>query len=348
MTPLRVGILGAGWWAAANHLPLLRDREDVEITAVCRKGAEQLAKVQQAFDVPFATEEAEALLAHEALDAVVISTPHQQHAAQAVTALERGLHVMCEKPLAVTMKDALWVRDAARASDRHFLVPYGWNFSRLAEQAAAWIAAGEIGEVRQVVAQMASPMGDLLGGTPYAGTEGDMFRPDISMWSDPASGGYGWGQTVHLLGLLFMLVPARPVQVIGRTDRTDARCDLYNAGLLTLDTGATVAFSGAGTLPPRSKFQVDLRIYGTNGCVLLDMERERASLMRADRSTEDLSVRPGEGAYSCTEPVHRYVDLCRGKDDRNPATIEIAATGVAVVDALHASARSAAPVNLSL
>jgi predicted dehydrogenase len=61
----------------------------------------ELEKIRAAFDVPFATEDADALLAHDRLDAVVISTPHDQHAAQAVSALQRGLHVMVEKPLAV-------------------------------------------------------------------------------------------------------------------------------------------------------------------------------------------------------------------------------------------------------
>jgi predicted dehydrogenase len=50
---LRVGVVGAGWWAVANHLPLLKARPDVEqLTAVCRLGAAELARVQAMFDIP--------------------------------------------------------------------------------------------------------------------------------------------------------------------------------------------------------------------------------------------------------------------------------------------------------
>src|SRR5437762_1763419 len=95
---LRLGLIGAGWWATANHLPLLAARDDVELRAVCRLGAAELRQVKEAFGFRFATESATELVAHPDLDAVIVASPHTLHYEHARLALERGLHVMCEKP----------------------------------------------------------------------------------------------------------------------------------------------------------------------------------------------------------------------------------------------------------
>src|SRR5262249_29263360 len=52
----RFGFIGAAWWATANHIPVLRQRDDVELVGVCRPGAAQLRQVQDALGFPFATE----------------------------------------------------------------------------------------------------------------------------------------------------------------------------------------------------------------------------------------------------------------------------------------------------
>jgi hypothetical protein len=84
------------------------------------------------------------------------------------------------------------------------------------------LRGGAIGRVEHVVLQMASPLRDLFNGQPLAGTDAAVFRPPASTWADPArSGGYGWGQLCHALGLLFRiadgeaLVPTHVFAVMG-------------------------------------------------------------------------------------------------------------------------------------
>lgn len=69
---VRLGFIGAGWWATANHIPILAQRDDVELTAVCRLGKDELRKVKERFGFPFATEDA-AELVRQPLDAVVVT-----------------------------------------------------------------------------------------------------------------------------------------------------------------------------------------------------------------------------------------------------------------------------------
>ena len=95
----RLGFIGAGWWATANHMPILAGRDDVELVAVCRLGLAELQQVKEKFGFRFATECAEELVRQPGLDAVVVTSPHTLHHTHGMLALEQGLHVMCEKPM---------------------------------------------------------------------------------------------------------------------------------------------------------------------------------------------------------------------------------------------------------
>ena len=87
MGKLRVGVVGAGWWAVANHIPILRSRPDVELVGVCRLGRAELAKVQSAFGIPYGAEDFTAMLNEAPLDALVVASPHSLHGEHAVAAL---------------------------------------------------------------------------------------------------------------------------------------------------------------------------------------------------------------------------------------------------------------------
>src|SRR5579859_1154073 len=89
MASIRLGFIGAGWWATSNHMPIFAARDDVEMAAVCRLGQEELRQVKDRFDFAFATEDYRVLLS-QPLDAVVVSSPHTRHYEHAKAALERG------------------------------------------------------------------------------------------------------------------------------------------------------------------------------------------------------------------------------------------------------------------
>ena len=53
MRRIRIGVIGAGWWAAENHIPVLKSFPDVEIAGICRLGKEDLRKLQERFGISF-------------------------------------------------------------------------------------------------------------------------------------------------------------------------------------------------------------------------------------------------------------------------------------------------------
>ena len=179
-----------------------------------------------------------------------------------------------------------------------------------------------------------------MTGSDLAGTEKEMFRPDPETWANPKTRGYGWGQLVHRLGGVFYITDRVPKDVFAFVGRSDLGADLYNAATLRFADDATGALSGSATVPAGMPFQVDIRVFGDAGMVLLDVERERLSLRRLDGNNTDVSIAAGEGAYTCVEPVNRFVDLCLGKEVENCGNASVGLRSVEVVDAMLRSAKS--------
>jgi myo-inositol 2-dehydrogenase/D-chiro-inositol 1-dehydrogenase len=121
---MRVAVIGAGW-IAADHLDVLTKRSDVELVAVCdvdRSRAERLAP-----EGAGVYERWEDVLEREEPEAVWICTPPLVHREPALAALERGVHVYLEKPVARTPDDAAAIVEAAASSDAVIAVGYQWH-----------------------------------------------------------------------------------------------------------------------------------------------------------------------------------------------------------------------------
>lgn len=344
MTSLRGGVIGAGWWATEAYLPVLRAHPRVALMAVNRLGDAELEEVRQKFEIPNAFTDYRQMLAACELDAVVVASPHTLHFEHAMAALDRGAHVFVEKPMATSAADARALVQRAQQVDRRLVVSLGWNFSPMAAEAQAQISAGAVGEVRHVSLHMASALSDLFAGEGLLEAQDAFFRPQASTWADPAkAGGYGWGQLSHALGLLFRLTDLTPQEVFAFSGRSAADVDIYDAAAIRFTSGATGSLSGAATAPKHRGFQMDLRVFGTEGMLLFDIERERVEVRRHDGADVVMPVQSGDGAYSTDSALNRFIELCLGSGVVNPASGEIGARSVEVLEALYRSARSGQP-----
>lgn len=346
---VRLGFIGAGWWATANHLPQCAARDDVEMTAVCRLGKRELEQVRARFGFRFATEDYRELL-EQPLDAVVITSPHSLHYQHARAALERELHVMVEKPMTLRASEAWELVALARERKRHVLVPYGWNYKPFVEEAQRQLANNAVGTIEYVMCHMASPIRGLLSGTDVGDVAGGagLFAPDARTWADPAlaGGGYGHAQITHVLGMLFFLTPLRAEHVYAEMSNPGSQVELYDGLSVRFQGGVIGVVSGAGSVPPHNRFQVDLRIFGSEGMLLLDVERERLEVRRRDGRDFSMPIPAGEGDYTCDVPPHRFIELIRNLSERNNSSGEIAARAVELLDAAYRSARSGRVANV--
>ncbi|GAC1435312.1 MAG: hypothetical protein NVSMB65_09300 [Chloroflexota bacterium] len=347
---VRVGLIGAGWWATSNHLPLLAARSDVTLAAVCRLGRDELRRVAERYSIPFATEDYRALL-DQPLDAVIVASPHTLHYEHARAALERGLHVLVEKPMTTSAPEAWDLVRLAREKGVHLMVPYGWHYKPFLQEAHDLLQRGAVGRISHVSCHMASPILDLLSGRDHvdqdvsgsAAREDVLFGPTASTWADPAiaGGGYAHAQLSHATGLLFWLTDLRAQDVYARMRSVPgARVDIYDALSVRFENGAIGTVSGAGSVPDGGSFQLDMRLFGDEGQLLLDVERERVEVRRFDGHDVRVEVAPGEGAYACDGPPHRFIDLIAGTSTRNDSPGEVAARSVELLDAAYRSAQS--------
>lgn len=338
---LRVGVIGAGWWATAAYLPLLAADERVEIAAVNRLGAAELERVKQTFGATAAFEDYRDMLASVELDGVLVTSPHTLHFEHASAALRRGAHVLVEKPMTTTAADARRLVALAEQTGRHLLVPYGWNFTALAREARRLVQQGAIGEIEHVNLQMASALTDLFSGEGLAEAREHMFQPASSTWADPQkAGGYGWGQLTHALGLLFRTTELAPTGVFAVTRPSRVGVDAYDAAVIRCANGAQGVLSGAATVPKPWGFQVDLRLFGTQGMLLLDIERLRLVVRRHDGADKVVDLAADAGEYSPAPVIDSFVRLCAGEAVDNDSPGVVGQRAVEVLDALYRSAAS--------
>ena len=154
MTPtrLRWGLIGAGDIARKRVAPALRDSPRCELVAVSRARAELAAEFARAFGAPKWHARWQDLLADPSVDAVYIATPVNLHAEQTIAAAEAGKHVLCEKPMAMSVAECDRMIDACRAHGVALGVAYYRHFYPAVRRVNELLASGELGQ--PVVAQI--------------------------------------------------------------------------------------------------------------------------------------------------------------------------------------------------
>lgn len=191
---IRIGILGTGGMARA-HAEAFARIPGVQLAACLDVVPGRAAAFAKRFAIPFATEDRDAFFA--AVDAVSIVTPDRFHAEPTIAALAAGKHVLCEKPLTVTLDEARQVEAAAaRRPGLIGMVNLSYRRSAAAEQAAKLMASGKLGELRHVQAHYLQSwlVTDLWG---HWSSEAFLWR----LQSAAGSGGVLGDVGVHILDL---------------------------------------------------------------------------------------------------------------------------------------------------
>ena len=147
---VRVGVVGAGRIAAFVHLPSLRlSPEGCEVAAVASRDPSSARAFAERWEIPRVHPTWEALVADPELDAVVICPPSDLNFPVASAAIAAGKHVLCEKPLAITSREARMLADAAdRAAGRVHMVAFTFRFAAALRYLRRLVEEGHFGEIR--------------------------------------------------------------------------------------------------------------------------------------------------------------------------------------------------------
>ena len=335
---VRVSVIGAGWFAAQNHIPVLARRPEVELDGVCRIGVAELERVRSHFKFNFASEDYREVLARRP-NAVVISTPHHLHYEQTCAALAAGAHVLIEKPMTLDPDHAWDLVDRARAAGKHLLVANGYHYLDHLDTIRAALRDGAVGTIEHVLCTFVSATRAVFeGDVGLKRWSTTFFRPERTTWQSPdQGGGFAYGQMSHSIAMMLLLTGLEPEAVCGRTFCRNG-VDLCDAGIVRFRNGAVASLSGAAAMPEGERGMLRLVITGSEGVLEVEMDRDRAVLRRLDGAHRTWNIPDGAWTYHCEGPPNALVDLCQGRgENRSPG--EIGAATVDVIAALLASAR---------
>ncbi|WP_133717400.1 Gfo/Idh/MocA family protein [Methylocaldum gracile] len=252
----RLGFLGVGW-IGRNRMAALAEEGCAEIVALADPSPEALKEASHLAPGAALSERPESLF-ENSVDGIVIATPSAAHARQAMAALERGLAVFCQKPLARTRQETRSIVDAARRADRLLGVDLSYRYVRGMAEIRDAIRRGDLGEIYAV---------DL--------TFHNAYGPDKPWFYDLALAGGGCVMDlgVHLVDLaLWMLDFPDVTEVVSRLyargkllAKPAAEIEDYAVAEIGFRGGAVARIACSWRLSAGRDAAIDFSFHGTGG-----------------------------------------------------------------------------------
>ncbi|MBR0575101.1 Gfo/Idh/MocA family oxidoreductase [Proteiniclasticum sp. BAD-10] len=180
MKPIRVAFIGCGKIAQVRHIPEFAAHDGAEIAGYYNRTPERAKDMAKKYGGAVYSS-VEELLADDGVDAVVISVANRLHAAYTLAALSAGKHVLCEKPMALTLKDCRAMVEKAKETGKHLLIGHNQRLTPAHRKARALVEEGAIGKVLSFRTTFG-----------HGGPEGWSIRPGKDTWFfDPENAGMG-------------------------------------------------------------------------------------------------------------------------------------------------------------
>ncbi len=252
-----MGIIGCGGVASA-HLPAQQALDSIRTVAVCDIDERAARSRAREFDVPAVYTDWRKLLADDNVEAVAILLPHHLHCEVAVAAAQAGRHILCEKPMAISLEETDRMIAAADAAGVVLMIGQILRFRPANIRARELIRDGAIGEVRNVLRRR-------LG-------KSESFRSEWARRPEEAGGWVLYGFGAHEIDMILWLTDshARDVFAQGRLtnpywgdiDELTLQMALGEDAMATYEHSLNTPF-GAW----------DCMIIGTEGAMLVESER---------------------------------------------------------------------------
>src|SRR5207302_1106951 len=112
---MKVGLIGTGFGTRV-HMPAMRADSGIEVVAICSAQRARAEAAAKEWGIPFATDDYRELIDRDAVELVDVCTPPESHAEMTIAALQAGKHVLCEKPLALSLAEATAMEQASAAA----------------------------------------------------------------------------------------------------------------------------------------------------------------------------------------------------------------------------------------
>jgi predicted dehydrogenase len=316
--PLRVGVIGAGTFAADCHIPELQSHPDAAVVALCGRTAAPTREMADRFHVADVYTDYRELCARPDIDAVTIVTPDALHRDQALFAFAHGKHVLCEKPLGLNVAEARDMLVAAEASGRIHQVGFIFRYNVGIAELRRRITAGEIGRPFYLRIQYDN----------WEGLRSD-WRATWRERHELAAGGVLFNVGSHLFdiaryvlgpiesatGFLFTVPRQRLDKKTGAA--TTIETDDFANCWFQFKSGVRGQWCVSRVTPPFGEYGY-VEVIGTDGALKASLSRGRIDLLKSSRPDDPAwkeLVLPPEARdntqHALTGLMHGFVDSCR-------------------------------------
>jgi len=302
----RVGIIGAGAIAQECHFPGYKKDRRSKVVAFAEPTIERHTEVKERFGKINGYSNYKDMLKNEALDIVSICTPNVFHAENAIAALNAGCHVLCEKPIATTLKDADKMIAAAKKSRKKLMIGFTHRLLKGPQKTRQFIQEKKIGKPFMIRIRFAH-------GGPYPGWAKNswFYNPKL------AAGGAMLDMGIHAIDLaLWMLGSITSVNAMART--IVKRIPVDDNALLQLEfkSGALGYIEVGWTSQPGFS---GVEVYGTKGTLICDYAKGLQLCEGTASAGKDGSVKwktldkaPTRGGWDIE--IKHWLDIIDGKE----------------------------------
>jgi 1,5-anhydro-D-fructose reductase (1,5-anhydro-D-mannitol-forming) len=329
---VRWGFVGASIWARTYMIPAVQAVEDADPAGVFSTSIERGQRLAREAGLEHAYPSLDALLDDRAIDAVYISTTNDLHAEQTIAAARAGKHVLCEKPLALSLDDAVQMHEACIDAG----VVLGVNHHLR--------GAPTIRAMQELIVQGA--IGEIVAGRVFHST---LLPEAMRTWrlNRPEAGaGVIFDLTVHDVDTIRYLLADEVAEVTAVTANQgmgEGRVEDSAMGVLRMQGGQLVSFHDAFTVPHAG---TGVEIHGTTGSLLgrdvMSAEPVGEVLLRRKNTIEAVDI---PARWPLYENVIRHFHTAVRGNGRPLATAKDGIASVAVALAALESARRGAPVS---
>lgn len=251
------GVVGCGGIAARRTIPeMLKQVEDVELVGVMNRTTERAKEIAAEFNVPFYTDSEEELLKQD-IDAVYIATPQDVHCRQAIQCAEAGKHILCEKPIAISLEEVDQMEAAVKANNVKFMLGFCMRYNVYNTKAREIVQSGALGQLV-------------------------MGRAELTCWYPPIPGAWRQNSAIshggclldmgtHCLDMLEWIMGSTVVEVTGFQDMMTHKyrtvIEDSSTVLVRFANGAHGIIDNYFNLPDAAA-QNSLEIHGTKGSLV--------------------------------------------------------------------------------
>ncbi len=144
---VRVGVVSTSWWADMMHLPALKSHPQAEVIAICGRHRDRAEEMAQKYAIPHVFTDYHELITKSGIDALIVAPPADLHYPMTMAALDAGLHVICEKPVALRAHQAQEMYDKATAAGVKHMTYFTWRWLPYFQYLHQLIQEGYLGRV---------------------------------------------------------------------------------------------------------------------------------------------------------------------------------------------------------